>query len=313
MSTVIEIRQLSKTYKQFFKRTGVVALYNVSLAVQEGEIFGLLGLNGAGKSTLIKILLNLVRPTSGEAFLFGKAVTSRHLNNSVGYLPELFSAAGTMNAMKVLQYLGELSGLRGKSLASQIEKNLQRLGLADASSQKLNTFSKGMILRLGIAQALLHSPRLLFLDEPTEGLDPDGRRLIRALLMELSANGVTILLNAHALSEIELVAHRIGILHKGRLVAEGKISDLMPRDQRLEIRVSSNPGTKDKWLFQPQGPHWVLEVEASELPQLASLLGAKSIPILAVRPIRTTLEDVFFSFLPQNSTHEHNNNKAHIS
>lgn len=313
MSTVIEIRQLSKTYKQFFKRTGVVALHNVSLAVQEGEIFGLLGLNGAGKSTLIKILLNLVRPTFGEAFLFGKAVTSRNWNNSVGYLPELFSASGTMNARQVLRYLGELSGLRGKSLTLQIENNLQKLGLAEVSLQKLNTFSKGMILRLGIAQALLHSPRLLFLDEPTEGLDPDGRRLIRALLIELSANGVTILLNAHALSEIELVAHRIGILHKGQLVAEGKLSDLMPQDQRLEIRVSSNPGMNDKWYFQPQGPHWIFESQASELPQLFSMLEAKSIPILAVRPIRTTLEDVFFSYLSENSTDEHNNNKTHLS
>jgi len=302
MSSIIETHNLSKTYRTNFGKRRILALHEVSLKVQQGEIFALLGLNGAGKSTLIKTLLDHVRPTSGQAFLFGEPIrSSNKWKHRVGYLPELFSAPKLMNANQVLRYLGELSGLKGKNLAARVDETLQKVGLGDASNQKVNTFSKGMVLRLGIAQALLHQPELLLLDEPTEGLDPLGRKMIRNLLTELSCNGVTILLNSHLLSEIELVAHRIAILHKGHLVAQGKLSDLLPQDQRFEVEVSLNPSLNDSWQFHPAGSNWLCEVQGYELQHLVSALETKAIPVLAVRPIRTSLEDVFFSYISQSS------------
>lgn len=301
MSSIIETHNLSKTYSTNFGRHTVSALHDVSLQVQPGEIFALLGLNGAGKSTLIKTLLDLVRPTSGKTFLFGEPVSSSKWKHRVGYLPELFNAPKLMSAKQVLRYLGELSSLNGKNLVGRVDETLHKVGLSDASNQKVNTFSKGMVLRLGIAQALLHQPELLLLDEPTEGLDPLGRKMIRNLLTELSSNGVTILLNSHLLSEIELVAHRIAILHKGHLVAQGKLPDLLPQDQRFEVEVSLNPALNDPWQFHPAGSNWLCEVNGNELQHLVSALEAKAIPVLAVRPIRTSLEDVFFSYISQSS------------
>jgi ABC-2 type transport system ATP-binding protein len=301
MSSIIETHNLSKTYSTNFGRHRVSALNEVSFQVQQGEVFALLGLNGAGKSTLIKTVLDLVRPTSGQAFLFGEPVRSAAWKRRVGYLPELFSAPKFMNAQQVLRYLGELSGLKGKNLVGRIDETLQKVGLSDASNQKTNSFSKGMVLRLGIAQALLHQPELLLLDEPTEGLDPLGRKIIRNLLTELSSKGVTILLNSHLLSEVELVAHRIAILHKGRLVAQGKLTDLLPQDQRFEVEVSLNPPLNGPWQFHPVGSNWLTEVQGYELQHLVSALEAKAVSVLAVRPIRTSLEDVFFSYISQSS------------
>ncbi len=300
-SIIIETHNLSKTYSANFGRRRVTALHDVSLELQRGEIFALLGLNGAGKSTLIKILLDLVRPTSGQAFLFGKAVRSAAWKHRVGYLPELFSVHKWMNAKQVLRYLGELSGLKGKNLVKRVDETLQKVGLNDVSHQKVSTFSRGMVLRLGIAQAVLHQPELLLLDEPTEGLDPLGREMVRNLLTELSTNGVTILLNSHLLSEVELIAHRIAILHKGNLVAQGELHDLLPRDQRFEVEVALKPVLNDSWQFHPAGSNWQCEVQAHELQQLVSALEAKAVPVLAVKPIRTSLEDVFFSFISESS------------
>jgi ABC-2 type transport system ATP-binding protein len=206
-----------------------------------------------------------------------------------------------MSAKQVLRYLGELSGLNGTNLAARVDETLQKVGLSDASNRKVNTFSKGMVLRLGIAQALLHQPELLLLDEPTEGLDPLGRKMVRNLLTDLSSNGVTILLNSHLLSEIELVAHRIAILHKGRLAAEGKLHDLLPRDQRFEVEVSGNPSLDHSWQFHRAGSSWLCKVQGDELHRVLLALEAKAVRVLAVRPLRTSLEDVFFSYVSESS------------
>ena len=298
MNPVIETDHLAKVYRTKLGKPSITALNEVSLTVAQGEIFALLGLNGAGKSTLTKILLDLVRPTSGTVSLFGQPVSSGRWKSKVGYLPELFQAPKGLTAKALLRYIGELSGLRGKTLSGRIDEILETVGLRNALFQKVDTFSKGMVLRLGIAQAMLHEPPLLLLDEPTEGLDPLGRKTIRGLLIELRGKGTTILLNSHLLSEIELVADRIAILHRGQIVAIGAMTELLPQNHQFEVEVSLNPSLPGSWQFQQQASSWLCEVQGSDqLQQLLSALQSKSIPVVAVRSTRTTLEDVFFSYV----------------
>ena len=297
MISAIETIGLTKIYTGRGSRNACPALDAVSFAVEAGQIIAILGLNGAGKSTLIKILLDLVRPTSGEAFLFGKSVRSHLWKELVGYLPESFQPPPGFTARTLLHHLGRLSGLHGRKLADRTGTVLGLVGLTENRSQRIRTLSKGMLVRLGIAQAFLHEPRLLFLDEPTEGLDPAARKLVRNLLLDLRANGTTVLLNSHLLSEIEFVADRVIILHRGKVVANGTLAELLPPDDSFEVESPTEPGI-GKWEFRSAGSSWVCEVPSlRELNQLLSELNAKSIRVTAVKPKRTTLEDVFFSYV----------------
>ena len=183
-------------------------------------------------------------------------------------------------------------------LNQRVNAELEELSLTDLSARRVSTLSKGNVLRLGIAQALLHQPRLLFLDEPTEGLDPAGRRMIRNLLIRLSTSGVTILLNSHLLSEVELVAHRLGILHHGTLVASGSLSDLLPRHQRFQVEIGTVPPDEHSWHYAETAGMWTREVEgADDLQRLLSSLKTIAITPLSVKPMQTTLEDVFLEHI----------------
>jgi len=299
MSSVIDIDRVSKVFKT--RRGNVHALREASLCVERGEIFGLLGLNGAGKSTMVKILLDLVRPTSGRALLFDEPVSARRWNDRVGYLPELFRAPDSLNSRQVLVYLGSLSKLSGRRLEDRVEKVLDLAGLQNEANRSVKGFSKGMMLRLGIAQAILHQPELLILDEPTDGLDPLGKKIVRTLLSDLSRAGTTILINSHLLSEIELVANRIAILHKGTVVTQGKLTDLLPKSQGFEVALSRNPGLTEPWVFRQRGASWLCEVEGRDLQKLLSVLGRNRIDIEAVQPLRTTLEDFFLHYVAETS------------
>jgi len=298
MAPILETRSVSKSYRIGLRGEFVHALQDVSMSVGEGQVFALLGLNGAGKSTLTKIFLDLVRANSGEVLLFGEPARTSGWKRHVGYLPELFSAPGSMTIRGVLHYLGQLSGLRGTILNQRVNAELEELSLTDLSERRVSTLSKGNVLRLGIAQALLHQPRLLFLDEPTEGLDPAGRRMIRNLLIRLAISGVTILLNSHLLSEVELVAHRLGILHRGKLVASGSSSDLLPPHQRFQVEIAVIPPEERAWHHAKTAGIWTREVEgADDLQHLLSSLKSHAITPLAVKPLQTTLEDVFLEHI----------------
>ncbi|MEL6615092.1 MAG: ABC transporter ATP-binding protein, partial [Bacteroidota bacterium] len=194
----IQTRGLAKTYSG---RPPVVALRPLDLDVAPGEIFGLLGPNGAGKTTLVKLLLGIVHPTEGSATLFGTSVSSPEARQPVGFLPENHRFPGYLTARQTLDLFSRMAGVDG-SLAPEL---LDKVRLSDAVDRKVKTFSKGMMQRLGLAQALMADPRLVFLDEPTDGVDPVGRREIRDLLLELAADGVTLFLNSHLLSEIERI------------------------------------------------------------------------------------------------------------
>ena len=223
----IDVTGLRKTYRSgLFGRRGVEALKGVTLRIPRGEIFGLLGPNGAGKTTLIKVLLGLVRRTAGDASLLGRPAGNRQSRRAVGYLPENHRIPRHHSGNTALAYYGNLSGLSLADVRRLRGPLLERVGLGAWGRTSIAKYSKGMLQRLGLAQALLHEPDLLMLDEPTDGVDPEGRAEMRVLLQQLKAEGKTIFINSHLLQEVELVCDRVAILDKGELLRVGPIAEL---------------------------------------------------------------------------------------
>jgi ABC-2 type transport system ATP-binding protein len=260
------------------KRYGPVhALRGVDLDVGEGELFGLLGPNGAGKSTLVKIAVGLVRQSSGEAEVAGARAGSRAARASLGYLAELFRFPGWYTANEVLELHQRLAGSRGG--AAERKRLLDLVALSDAAGRRVDGMSKGMQQRLGIAQALVGEPRLLLLDEPTSALDPVGRRTVRLLLEDLRDRGVSVLLNSHLLSEIELVCDRVAILLAGEVVAAGTPAELSrPRGVELE--------TEDGVRTIPGGTR-------EDAPRLVAEAIAAGKKVYGVRVLTSTLEETY--------------------
>ena len=214
----IETHGLSKTYSQglIFKKRHV-ALQDVSLTVERGEIFGLLGPNGAGKTTFLKIMLGIIRKTGGKATLLGEPAGSRKGRKLVGYLPEHLRVPAHLTGYQALEFFGNLSNVPTKVVREKRGQLLETVGLVDRAKDNVKQYSKGMLQRLGLAQALLHEPELLVLDEPTDGLDPKARAEMRQIIRELQTRGVTIFLNSHLLQEVEMICQRVAILDKGQL------------------------------------------------------------------------------------------------
>jgi ABC-2 type transport system ATP-binding protein len=260
------------------KRYGKVqALGGIDLEVEEGELVGLLGPNGAGKSTLVKIVCGLVRPSAGTARVNGARAGSSKARASLGYLAELFRFPGWMSADELLQLHQSLAGSRGG--AEERTRLLELVALADARDRRIEGMSKGMQQRLGIAQALVGNPRILLLDEPTSALDPVGRRTVRELLEELRGKGVSVLLNSHLLSEVELVCDRVAILLGGKLVEEGATHELAhPRGIEIE--------TED-------GPQLFPGAKRDDAPRLVAELVAAGKRVYNVRVLSSTLEEVY--------------------
>ena len=232
----IEVRDLRKVYGR------VHALRGVDLAVEPGQIFGLLGPNGAGKSTLVKILLTIVRPGGGTVRLLGCDPHERAVMARVGYLPENPRMPRYLTGRQALHYYAALSKTPRRLRRRRAEALLDRLSLTAAASRRLGTYSKGMLQRIGIAQALMHDPQLLLLDEPTDGLDPLGRREVRLLLEDLRRQGRTVLLNSHLLGDVERVCDRVAILSGGRIVRQGRMHDLDSGRGRYVVRFELGPG-----------------------------------------------------------------------
>ena len=271
MAAVLSATGLHKTYGK------ATALVGADLRVEAGELVGLLGPNGAGKSTLVKIACGLVRPSGGDIEVLGSGAGSLQARSGIGYLAELFRFPDWLSANEVLelhQRLAESDGGPGERTAL-----LAMVGLGDAGATKVGAMSKGMQQRLGIAQALIGSPRLLMLDEPTSALDPVGRRTVRDLLAGLRERGVAVLLNSHLLSEVELVCDRVAIMLGGRIVQEGAPSALA-KARGVEVQTAN--GTK---LFEGAGRE-----EAPEI--VAGLVGAGE-RVFSVRVLASTLEDAY--------------------
>jgi ABC-2 type transport system ATP-binding protein len=271
MASAISVRTLRKHYG------AIEALRGIDLDVAEGELVGLLGPNGAGKSTLVKILVGLVRPSDGTAQVAGAPAGSRAARASIGYLAELFRFPGWYTADEVLELHQRLAGSRGG--AAERARLLELAALADAADRRVEGMSKGMQQRLGIAQALVGTPRVLILDEPTSALDPVGRRTVRLLLEQLRENGVSVLLNSHLLSEVELVCDRVAILLAGQLVAIGTPQDL---SQPRGVEIETDGGVR---LFGA--------ATRDDVPRLVAEAVAAGRSVYGARVLSSTLEEVY--------------------
>jgi len=231
----VEAKNLVKDFKGAFKGKKVRAVKNVSFQIAPGEVYGLIGPNGSGKSTTMKAVLGLVAPTSGSTSIFGRNSLKVDSRNEVGFLPENPYFYKHLTAAETVRFYGKLCGMRGRKLKERIGELLELVGLQDARDRRLKGFSKGMLQRIGLAQAMVQDPRLLVLDEPTAGVDPTGSREIRDLILELKNRGITVFLCSHLLEQVQQVCDRVGIIHQGVLVNEGRLDDLIAVENRTEL------------------------------------------------------------------------------
>jgi ABC-2 type transport system ATP-binding protein len=300
---LIETQDLRKTYGT------VVAVAGVNLSVAKGEVFGFLGPNGAGKTTTVKMLLGLVHATSGRAQVLNCAPGDPRVMGRIGFLPEHFRFHPWLTAAGFLDVHGRLYGLTTGQRAERVPRLLERVGLADRAHARLAEFSKGMLQRIGLAQALLNNPELVFLDEPTSGLDPIGRYEVRDLIRELRNAGATVFLNSHFLSEVEVTCDRIAIVKSGRVVRTGRLDELTSQSAEVEIRATGlTPeliSGLDRWgkvhdqpLAVNQAPDYpgclTIAIESEDvLPAVAEWLVQGGARLYSLAPKRLSLEELF--------------------
>jgi ABC-2 type transport system ATP-binding protein len=269
----VALTGITKVFPVPFQRRSVVAVRDLNLEVAPGQIYGLLGPNGSGKSTTLKIILGLVPPTSGQSKIFGRDSDRVASRESVGFLPESPYFYKFLTGEETLRFYGKLCGLRGAVLKSRVEEMLALVGLTSARNRRLAGYSKGMLQRVGLAQALIQEPALLVLDEPTAGVDPAGAREIRDLILKLKSRGVTVLLSSHLLGQVQEICDRVGILANGVLVREGALHELLTIENQTGLVLeNASPGLID------------------EIEKLVASAGAR----LVERQLpRTSLERVF--------------------
>jgi len=296
---LIRVRGVVKEFRSL--RGRVRALDGVDLEVAGGEVFGLLGANGAGKTTLMKVLLGLTSPTAGEVRLRGIDPRRPAARRRLGYLPEGHRFPDYLPGDAALRLFGRLAGVDATTLDRRIPELLELVGLADRGGDRVGRYSKGMTQRLGLAAALIDEPDLLFLDEPTDGVDPVGRRHIRDILLATRERGTTIFINSHLLSEVERTCDRVAILDRGRIVRQGSVEELTRPGRRFRVQTAEAPAGLPADLQALPGlavaaNNGHLEVEAEDLAALNRLvdrLRAADVLISEITPLRSALEDVF--------------------
>jgi len=264
---------VTKLFPVPFQRRSVVAVRDLTLQVSPGQIYGLLGPNGSGKSTTLKIILGLVSPTRGRSEIFGRDSNLVASREAVGFLPENPYFYKYLTGAETLRFYGKLCGLRGAKLRSRVEELLELVGLTSARDRRLGGYSKGMLQRIGLAQALVQEPKLVVLDEPTAGVDPAGAREIRDLILDLKRRGITVLLSSHLLEQVQEICDRVGILANGVLVREGALADLLAIENQTDL-VLENASTG----------------LVSEIETLIAKSGAR---VISRGPSRTSLERLF--------------------
>ena len=271
----VSVENLTKVFKGAMGRKPLTAVSDLSFTVKRGEVYGLIGPNGCGKSTTMKVMLGLLIPTIGNASIFGRdssEVASRH---DVGFLPENPYFYKHLTGRETLQFFGKLCGLSGSELRDRSAAMLKLTGLENAANRRVGGYSKGMLQRIGLAQALIHEPRLLILDEPTAGVDPAGSRRIRDLILEFKERGITIVVTSHLLEQMQEVCDRVGIMSQGRMVREGRLDDLISVENQTEIILE--------------------DATPEQLEQIRALINSTggSTKLVSLGKPRTTLERLF--------------------
>jgi ABC-2 type transport system ATP-binding protein len=270
----VEIRNLVKDFKTSFRRQMLRAVDDVSIRIMPGEVYGLIGPNGSGKSTTMKALLGLVAPTSGTCAIFGKDSLKVDSRNDVGFLPENPYFYKHLSGAETLRFYGKLCGIRGKPLENRVSELLALVDLEGARDRRLGGYSKGMLQRIGLAQALVQEPRLVILDEPTAGVDPIGSRQIRDLILKLRERGITVFLCSHLLEQVQEVCDHVGIIFRGKMVKEGRLEDLIAIEDQTEI------------ILKDASPELISQIKAL----VGSSAGAS---LVRTGKPRTTLERLF--------------------
>lgn len=294
MANAIETNELRKVFGDY------AAVKGLTLQVMQGEVFGFLGPNGAGKTTSMKMLLGLIEPTAGSASLLGKNIDDREVMSHVGFLPEHFRFQEWLTGEEFLLLNGQLLHMKRDDLRRRMDELLERVGLSDFRHRQLKTYSKGMLQRIGLAQALLNGPDLVFLDEPTSGLDPVGRRLVRDVIHEIRAQGTAVFLNSHLLSEIEVTCDRVAFIRHGEVARVLELASLSADQTDLAIRVSNFSAESLSGLSQwgkdihmdGEFIHMVIPNE-SVLPEITRYLVAQHAEVYSITPDRVSLEDIF--------------------
>jgi len=296
----LQLENLKKTFKIGFRRKVVEAVRGVSLAVEPGEVFGFLGPNGAGKTTSIKMIMGLIRPTEGNATIFGRPITDPTVRRRVGFLPEQPYFYDYLKPRELLRFMGGLQGLSGAALDKQVDELIEMVGLDHARERTLRKFSKGMLQRAGIAQAFLGDPDLVILDEPLSGLDPIGRKEMKDVLTQAKARGKTLFFSSHILSDIEMICDRVAIIDKGRIVRTGVTRDLVEEGaSEVEIQASSDREDLEAALgglgriAERVGPTVRLTAPHADGPRLVAKLVELGAEVRSVNTRTATLEDVF--------------------
>ena len=306
----IEVTNLTKIYKTKTLNKGTIkALDNVSFKIEKGTIFGLLGPNGAGKTTLVKILLGIVHQTSGSAKLLGEDVRNYLVRSKIGYLPENHKFPSYLTGEDVLKYYAKLTGFDIKNNTEKITEYLNLVKMNKWRKTKIKKYSKGMMQRLGLAQAMIHNPEIIFLDEPTDGVDPIGRKEIRDILIELKNKGKTVFINSHLLSEVELVSDKVGMLNNGKLIKLGSVEELTISKEIYEINISEQISEilinelKKNYSFNIEDKKILLEnSEMSKVNIFMDELRKSGITITSFNRKKDSLEDMFIK-----SINEENN------
>jgi ABC-2 type transport system ATP-binding protein len=295
----IDIQGLEKTYMVgFWRKQPKCALHSLRLTVEQGEIFGFLGPNGAGKTTTLKLLMGLIFPTAGCARILGREWTDPEIKAQIGFLPEQPYFYDYLTAHELLEYYGQLSGVPAKNRKRRVEEVLRQVGLLEVRGVQLRKFSKGMLQRVGIAQAILHDPSLVFFDEPMSGLDPMGRREVRDLMEQLKLAGKTVFFSTHILSDAEALCDRVAIIHKGRLRGVGAVADLTSSVQgKVELiwQGTQVPASLKLLGVECHLTGDTVRAVVAENQQDAAIdaLRRERLRLIAITPVRTSLEDYF--------------------
>jgi ABC-2 type transport system ATP-binding protein len=301
----IVIEKLTKTYRPTWPwQSPATVLSDVSFSVGFGEIFGFLGHNGAGKTTTMKIILGLVQATAGSVELLGTSWTNVQVHKRIGYLPESPYFYDYLTAEEFLMFYGGLAGLNKATVIPRIEELLEKVGLSEARTHPLRKFSKGMLQRIGLAQALIHDPELVILDEPMSGLDPVGRKEVRDIILNLRDQGKTVLFSTHIISDVEMICDRVGIIAKGKMLAVGRIEDIVGRQKTgcVEVVCDGFIGernavvkTKTQRLLQRGNRCWMVLSDHTELESVLETVRRAGGKLISVIPHKGSLEDLFLT------------------